>query len=73
RARTGLLGDSFSSKFWRGWSVLDDSVAIIREMRGRNGAPNRFGGPSDKRLLTNRGAADHFPVVCRLRVAEPSR
>ncbi|MFQ3651744.1 MAG: endonuclease/exonuclease/phosphatase family protein [Gemmataceae bacterium] len=57
----------------RGWSVLDDSVAIIREMRGRNGAPNRFGGPSDKRLLTNRGAADHFPVVCRLRVAEPSR
>jgi len=42
-------------------------------MRNRKGVtPNRFGGPSDKRLLTNRGAADHFPVVCRLRVATPT-
>ena len=56
----------------RGWSVVPNSMAIVREMRNRNGTPNRFGGPSDKRLLTNRGAADHFPVVCRLRVATPT-
>ena len=56
----------------RGWSVVPDSAAIVREMRGRTGAPNRFGGPSDKRQPTNRGAADHFPVVCRLRVAARS-
>jgi exonuclease III len=57
-----------------GWSVVPESAAIVRDMQieskgATKGRPNRFGGPSDKRLLQNRGAADHFPVTCRLRVA----
>jgi endonuclease/exonuclease/phosphatase family metal-dependent hydrolase len=63
----GLLDDA-------GWSVVPDSAAIVREMQiesrtATKGRPNRFGGPSDKRPLAARGASDHFPVTCRLRVA----
>jgi hypothetical protein len=58
----GLLDD-------RGWSVVPGSAAIVKEMTTKGGMPDRFGGPSDKRPYSRRGAADHFPVTCRLRVA----
>ncbi len=52
-----------------GWSVVPDSGAIVAEMADNRGRPLRFGGPKDKTALSRRGAADHFAVTVRLRVA----
>ncbi|MGL4555286.1 MAG: endonuclease/exonuclease/phosphatase family protein [Gemmataceae bacterium] len=53
----------------KGWSVVPGSAGIVPEVASKGGQPDRFGGPGDKRPYSRRGAADHFPVVCKLRVA----
>jgi endonuclease/exonuclease/phosphatase family metal-dependent hydrolase len=53
-----------------GWTCLTDTATIVPEIKYPRGkAPNRFGGPSDKRPFSKRGASDHFPVTVKLRVA----
>jgi endonuclease/exonuclease/phosphatase family metal-dependent hydrolase len=50
-----------------GWKVVPGSARIVPEMATRQGRPDRFGGPNDRRSLDQRGASDHFPVTVRLR------
>jgi endonuclease/exonuclease/phosphatase family metal-dependent hydrolase len=57
----GLLDDE-------GWSALPDSARVVKQKALRNGRPDRFGGESDRRPLSARGASDHFPVTVTLRV-----
>lgn len=53
-----------------GWSCLVETAAIVPEIKSPRGvAPNRFGGPGDRRPYSKRGASDHYPVTVRLRVA----
>jgi hypothetical protein len=52
----------------QGWTYVDDSARIVRLIAQRNGRPNRFGGPHDKRAMSERGASDHFPVTVRLKI-----
>ncbi|MFO0880221.1 MAG: endonuclease/exonuclease/phosphatase family protein [Gemmataceae bacterium] len=52
----------------KGWWCLPQTTQVIPRLAGRTGKPNRFGGPSDRRPLTSRGASDHFPVTVDLEV-----
>ncbi len=54
----------------QGWSIVPNSTRIIRQKAQRNGRPDRFGGESDKRPYSARGASDHFPVCVLLRVGQ---
>ncbi|MBY0227675.1 MAG: endonuclease/exonuclease/phosphatase family protein [Gemmataceae bacterium] len=58
----GLLGGG-------SWEAVEGSAAIVPEIADDKGRPNRFGGPSDKRAYSRRGASDHFPVTIKLKVA----
>ncbi len=52
----------------KGWSCDVASARIVKQIADRNGRPNRFGNPGDKRGWSARGASDHFPVTVRLSV-----
>ena len=56
----------------KGWSVDPDSVATITAGLMRTGAtrrePFRFGNPDRDMKSSERGFADHFPVVVKLKV-----
>jgi hypothetical protein len=56
----------------KGWSVDPKSVATVTDGLMRKGAtrrePWRFGNPDDKVKDADRGYADHFPVVVKLKV-----
>jgi endonuclease/exonuclease/phosphatase family metal-dependent hydrolase len=52
----------------KGWSCDVASARIVKQIADRQGRPNRFGNPNDKRGWAARGASDHFPVTVRLRV-----
>lgn len=64
----------------KGWSVEPDSIATISTGLMRAGAtrrePFRFGSPAKEMKASERGWADHFPVVVKLKVekrAEPKK
>ena len=64
----------------KGWSVEPDSIATISTGLMRAGAtrrePFRFGSPAKEMKASERGWADHFPVVVKLKVekrAEPKQ
>ena len=56
----------------KGWSVDPDSVATITAGLTRTGAtrrePFRFGNPDRAMKSSERGFADHFPVIVKLKV-----
>jgi endonuclease/exonuclease/phosphatase family metal-dependent hydrolase len=59
----GMLDD-------RGWWCDPDTAKIVDDLTAdRKGRPKRFGNPSDKTDLEERGYSDHFPVTVRLHVA----
>jgi hypothetical protein len=56
----------------KGWSVDPKSIATVTDGLMKKGAtrrePWRFGNPDDKTKDADRGYADHFPVVVKLKV-----
>jgi endonuclease/exonuclease/phosphatase family metal-dependent hydrolase len=52
----------------RGWWCDVKSAQIVKQIADRQGRPNRFGTPHDRRPYRARGASDHFPVTVRLAV-----
>ena len=64
----------------KGWSVDPDSIATVTAGLTRVGAtrrePFRFGNPGKETKVGERGFADHFPVMVKLKVeakAEPKK
>lgn len=60
----------------KGWSVDPDSIATVTAGLTRVGAtrrePFRFGNPGKETKTSERGFADHFPVMVKLKV-EPKK